>query len=69
MTAPGLLQKISIIKKTLQLEQKLALRDAVDEANLLVGLTSAENEPLLTQVDTLLATLGIDGNSLEEMAI
>ena len=62
LPAETLLQKVGRIKAVLQMDPRLPLVDAIKAANELVGIGLAQGAtpaPLLSQVDTLLATIGI----------
>ena len=62
LPAETLLQKVGRIKAVLQMDPRLPLVDAIKAANELVGIgltQGATPAPLLSQVDTLLATIGI----------
>ena len=61
----GLLQKINRIKQALQLEASVGTRDAIKQANELMGNNEVTGATLPAQVDALLNQLGVDDASLQ----
>ena len=57
--AESLAQKVGRIKAALELPSSLSFRQALIEANGLMGLQPAAAEPLPTQADALLAAIGV----------
>ena len=55
----GLVQKVQRVKEVLQLDASLGLRDAIAEANELMGLTPTAGTALPVQVNCLMQELGV----------
>ena len=64
----GLVQKVQKVKEILQLDASLGLRDAITEANELMGLTPTAGTALpvqvLVQVNFLMQELGLNDQFL-----
>ena len=60
----GLLQKVAAVKHALQLDDSLKARDAVNQANDLMGIDAPPGQSLPSQVGILLEHLGIDETTL-----